>query len=105
MNKDKDIQHSLKDDMADQANKDTPQIVNVPQTMSALIVWAVGRFGIGIIGLFACWIFYSDMKLDRERTMAAFENQTKTTMEFRHALETNTKVLERMVSKIDFHSK
>jgi uncharacterized protein YoxC len=49
------------------AKNSTPQDVNVPNTYTGLIVWAVGKWGIGVV--FAAFLIpvYQDLKASNQR--------------------------------------
>lgn len=64
------------------ANDDTPNGVMIPENWIGLAMWAMGRFGVGIIfagaiGYFA-FIVYGDMRRDTERMSMAFASQAAT---------------------------
>lgn len=42
-------QAAMTDTLTKIANSDTPAVVEVPSTWAGLIVWAAGRFGVGVI--------------------------------------------------------
>jgi hypothetical protein len=62
------------------AQEDTPEKVDVPQNWSGIIVWAVGRFGGGIVIAAVCaymlHIVYADY---RQQNMAVLEALTQQT--------------------------
>lgn len=53
------------------ANSDTPDIVNVPPGLMGLVVWAAGRFGVGVAGMivfgFALKVMYGNWREDSVR--------------------------------------
>lgn len=49
------------------AQSNTPSGVEVPHTWTGIVVWAVGKFGIGIIGFIAIVPLYLDLKASNER--------------------------------------
>ena len=66
------------------AKRDTPEIVEVPETWPGIIAWLIGRFGVGVLGFGLLYIvyqdfmathkdFYKDIKARDERIVAAFE--------------------------------
>lgn len=63
------------------ANQDTPTKVYVPQTYPGLIVWAFGRFGIGLLGFFFAYFIYTDMRRDTDRVFSMIENQARVNAE------------------------
>lgn len=56
----------MTDTLKEIADQDTPAAVNVPATPSGLAIWAMGRWGISIVVLYAAWIMlnrvYEDSK-------------------------------------------
>ena len=56
------VKLSIKEDMADVARSDTPQQVKITDTYAALIIWAVGRFGIAIVAFYGCMRFTAILK-------------------------------------------
>ena len=63
------------------AQSDTPSAVEVPNTWAGLMIWAVGRFGVGMLlaaaSLYGLNIVYGDNKNLINRQMEAFREQTK----------------------------
>ncbi len=61
------------------AENDTPAAVQVPRTLNGLVVWAVGRFGGGILMAAACaWALskvYEDQKVLQDRMMQLLEQR------------------------------
>lgn len=61
------------------ANADTPSAVEVPKGWNGLIMWAVGRFGGGILLAIACgWALsrvYDDHAKQTDRLMQILENR------------------------------
>lgn len=55
------------------ASKDTPQGVNVSPEKTSLIVWALGRFGVGVVFAYSAWMMYTDNKALTERIMMMTE--------------------------------
>ena len=69
----KDTVHSL-------AQADTPAIVDVPNTWSGLLIWAVGRFGSGILIAALCVAgivkVYGDLKEQNQALITLIKEQT-----------------------------
>jgi len=66
------------------AEQDTPSSVEVPKDWRALIVWAVGRFGLGIVVAGIFWHAWRE-----ERTESNLRNQhLMTILENRAAVDT-----------------
>lgn len=72
------------------ANADTPQAVNVPKDFNGLIVWAIGRFGGGILLAAACaWALskvYEDHAKTTDRMMNLLEMRAKADSELATAI-------------------
>lgn len=73
------------------AENDTPSNVNVPQDWRALMVWAVGRFGVGIV---VAWVFWQAWREERQeshartdRLMTLLEGRAKVDAEMTTALD------------------
>lgn len=79
------ILHMSTDDITDVANKDTPSSVTVPNTMTGLITWAVGRFGgaalISIVALYFLAQIYADMRVQNAAQMGDMKAQNAATLE------------------------
>lgn len=55
------------------ASRDTPQGVTVGPERTSLIVWALGRFGVGLVFAYSAWMMYTDNKALTERLMIMTE--------------------------------
>jgi len=68
------------------ATADTPRDVEIPNTWQGLIVWAIARFGIGILVAavfgYATKEVYSDMRADRLQLMDAYRDNTRAIQDF-----------------------
>jgi hypothetical protein len=86
------------------ANADTPSNVEVPDTWNGIIIWAVGRFGSGIIMAaafaYAASVVYKDDHLLIDRVMTAFEARSKTDTELAAALTALTRQLADMRDEV-----
>jgi prephenate dehydrogenase len=73
------------------AAADTPTEVSVPQTWQALIVWAVARFGVGLVVAavfgYATTIVYQDLKASRDQLMEAYKDNTRVMETFNRQLD------------------
>jgi hypothetical protein len=80
------------------ANADTPENVTVPNTWQGLIVWALARFGVGIVvaGVFgySTTIVYADLRADRAALMDAYRDNIQAVEKFTHAIEDLTDRIE-----------
>jgi hypothetical protein len=72
------------------AENDTPAAVTVPQTLQGLVLWAVGRFGSGILLALACgWALmrvYEDHGRQTDKLMTILEQRAKVDTEMTAAL-------------------
>lgn len=72
------------------AQNDTPAAVHVPKDMHGLIVWAVGRFGGGILLAAACaWALskvYDDHSKQTDRMLTLLEQRARADSELATAL-------------------
>lgn len=79
----KDTVHSL-------AQADTPAIVDVPNTWSGLLIWAVGRFGSGILIAALCVAgivrVYGDLKEQNQALITLIKEQTAASSGLQSAL-------------------
>lgn len=76
-----------RDELHQRANESTPASVVVPNTWAGLIVWAVGKWGVGaIFGLMLVWV-YQDL-----------QNANKAMVE---VVRANTKAMEGMAQGIN----
>jgi len=79
----KDTVHSL-------AQADTPAIVDVPNTWSGLLIWAVGRFGSGILIAALCVAgivrVYGDLKEQNQVLITLIKEQTAASSGLQSAL-------------------
>jgi hypothetical protein len=73
------------------AQQDTPQMVDVPDTWSGLIVWALGRFGgIVVATAFLAYAWHDgneSHKKQTERLITLLENKARTDTELATALK------------------
>jgi hypothetical protein len=88
----------------DFAEKDTPQEVSIPDSRSGLLIWAVGRFGSGIIiAIFAVWwlVRIDDRAAEREAALLdAYRNQTSINVETVAAIRANTQAINELSHEI-----
>jgi hypothetical protein len=80
------------------ANADTPHQIAVPNTIQGLIIWAVGRFGVGILVAaafgYATHVVYYDMRDDRRLMMDAFRDNTRVVETFAGKVSELTKSID-----------
>ncbi len=82
------------------AKHDTPEGVDVPDSVSGLIVWAVGRFGIGVIFLFMVWQQYRDQGALVDRMMKALENRAVADLQIAKAITDSSSILSALREEI-----
>lgn len=87
-----------KDEIHSIATSDTPSAVDVPNTWQGLIVWAVARFGVGLLfaAVFAYGIsvIYKDQRGDRAQLMDAYRDNTRAIETFGAKVAEQTKAIE-----------
>jgi uncharacterized protein involved in exopolysaccharide biosynthesis len=73
------------------ADADTPKEVNIPQTWQALVVWAIARFGVGLVVAavfgYSTTIVYNDLKASRDQLLDAYKDNTRTMGAFQQQLQ------------------
>lgn len=89
-----------KEDLAAIANSTSPPEVQIPSSWQALIVWAVARFGAGILMAVVLGIatvqVYGDLTRLNERVLSAFEAQTRTTEANQNAMREMTQIMRQI---------
>lgn len=75
------------DELHQAAQQSTPPDVTVPQTWGGIIVWALGKWGIGIVFLALLVPVYQDLKTSNSHLASISTN--------------NVRVLEALASKIE----
>lgn len=84
---------------------DTPSNVEVPQNPYGVTVWALGRFGIGMVFLALFWFkdqdnkvanerVYQDMKANTERVMQTTEKRAESDLKLADALTGLTRIVD-----------
>jgi len=56
-----------KEELYDIAKLSTPQSVNIPSTWGGLIVWAIGKWGVGVVFLLMLVPVYTDLKASNQQ--------------------------------------
>ncbi len=73
------------------AQSDTPQMVDVPETLSGLVIWAIGRFGgIVVATAFLAYAWHDGnetRKKETDRLITLLENKARTDTELATALK------------------
>jgi len=82
------------------ANRTSPEEVQIPNSWQALIVWAVAKFGVGIIATialgYAVTQVYGDLTALNNRVLTAFEMQTQAATANREAIQAMAETLRRI---------
>jgi len=85
------------------ANHTTPEEIHIPNSWQALIVWAVAKFGVGIIATvvlgYAVSHVYADLTSLNNRVLTAFELQTQAATANREAVLQMAETLRRIESE------
>lgn len=55
------------DDLHKIAEKSTPEEITVPQTWGGLLVWAIGKWGVGVVFLALLVPVYQDLKISNQQ--------------------------------------
>lgn len=70
-----------RDDLYQIAQADTPEPITVPNTWQGIIVWAVARFGVGMIVAaafaYSTMVVYDDMRSDRQQLLIAYQENSR----------------------------
>jgi len=89
-----------KDDLHHIANNTTPDEIQIPNSWQALIVWAVAKFGVGILATivlgYAVTHVYADLTALNNRVLTAFELQTEAAVANREAVLQMAETLKRI---------
>lgn len=87
-----------KDELHSIATADTPEAIQIPNTWQGLIVWAIARFGVGlIVAAVFCYgivVIYGDMRVDRTQLMDAYRDNTRAIEQFGSRMQEQTKAIE-----------
>jgi len=88
------------DDLHTIANRTSPDEIQIPNSWQALIVWAVAKFGVGILATivlgYAVSHVYSDLTALNNRVLTAFEQQTQAATANREAVLQMAETLKRI---------
>ena len=88
------------DDLHDIANHTSPREIEIPNSWQALIVWAIAKFGVGIIATivlgYAVSHVYLDLTALNTRVLTAFELQTQAATANREAVLQMAETLRRI---------
>lgn len=85
-----------KDEIHKFATSTTPQDVPIPQTWGALIVWAIGKFGIGVVFLAMLVPVYQDLKASNQQTANLTAANVRAIEAMTHQLRANQEETRRL---------
>jgi hypothetical protein len=85
-----------KDDLHTFASDSTPQSVEIPKTYAGLLVWAVGKWGIGI--LFAVFLVpvYQDLKASNQRVADVIQSTVQVLTSLSEKVEKGNQDIHRL---------
>jgi Na+-transporting methylmalonyl-CoA/oxaloacetate decarboxylase gamma subunit len=89
-----------KDELHTIAESSTPAHVSIPQTWPGLIVWAVARFGIGIVFLVLLIWVYQDLQLANRAMVDVVRANTAAIEALVRKTEETSKSVERLESEV-----
>lgn len=84
------------------ASRDTPQGVSVAPERTSLIVWALGRFGVGLVFAYSAYMMYMDNKALTERLMIMTEKNMELQTKHIQALESVRSEVTEMRNRLLF---
>lgn len=98
------------------AKKDTPEIVNIPDTWPGIAAWLIARLGVGVIGFGLLYIvyqdfmethkdFYRDIKTRDERVVRALEKAIESQYEFTSVVRGFDKNQKETLNSLDNHTR
>jgi len=102
-----------KDDIHDIAAKDTPEVVTVPNSWPALVMWALGRFGAGIVVLivvgyimtFAIKRVYEDQVTTNQGVLRMVEAAARSTTESAAANQATARAIAELAKQVENNTK
>jgi hypothetical protein len=83
-----------KEEIHDIAESTTPPEINVPRTWAGLVVWALGKWGIGIVFLALLVPVYQDLKTSNARIYGIIERSAEVSTQ-------NVRAMEALAAKIE----
>ena len=86
-----------KDQLTSIAQKDTPEVVHVPDSWAGILVWAVGRFGAGILLAVACAFALRTVYADWRSDMVLWRDLVKQTSDANAA---SARALEQVATEL-----
>jgi hypothetical protein len=91
--------------LAEFANKDTPAEIYVPATWPALITWAVGKFGIGVI--FAAMLIpvYLDLRTSNQAMVDVARSSAEAIGQLASKIEAQNQKIDRLAHDVRYSGK
>lgn len=80
-----------RDELFARAEADTPANVHVPASSYGLILWILGRFGVGAVFAAATYFVYRDMRADRAELFNAYQRNIEVISGFKMVIEQHTR--------------
>ena len=86
----------MTDQLHQMAKETTPQTVEIPNTYTGLIVWAVGKWGIGVV--FAAFLIpvYQDLKASNQRLADISQANVQVLTALAQKVEITSQQIQRM---------
>lgn len=78
------------------AQNDTPASVEVPNSWPGLAVWALTKFGIGIVFAYGLWVVYGDLKSTNAQMMTILAQRAVTDAELARSMAGLTVAIEQI---------
>jgi hypothetical protein len=83
-----------KEELHEFAESTTPAEINVPKTWAGLAVWALGKWGIGVVFLALLVPVYQDLKISNSRFYEIIRQNAEISTQ-------NVRVMEALATKIE----
>lgn len=96
------------EDLHETAQANTPSTVNVPQTWGGLIVWAVGKWGVGVVFLMLLVPVYQDLKASNQQLADISKANVSILTSLAQQVEATNKTVERLdqtVQRLELESR
>jgi hypothetical protein len=82
------------------ANKTTPPDVTVPETWTGVIVWALGKWGVGAVFMVMVYFLYLDLRASNDRFARLVEANTTAIHAFAQQVSENHSKVNEMKSTV-----
>jgi hypothetical protein len=89
-----------KEELHEIAVASTPEHVNIPQTWGALIVWAVGKWGVGVVFAAMLVPVYADLKASNQQVAEISKANIVILTQLSAQIETSTERTSRVEEAI-----